>query len=556
MGLISWYKRASAPPPKDLTYSEGEIKEKFAEFYRTDYELPTFYRYMSYIWDTYDKPKAYRTYMFKLDNCVMFYFFLVFFMKTLDNTNISNAYVSGMQEDLSLNGQQRNLFTTVYNIGAIVGAIPGQITMHNYIRPAIWLPSMMMLWTIAVMFIAACQSAGPIYALRFLIGVFESSNYPAVAQIIGSWYRPEEVAKRMCVYDIASGVGSMCSGFIQAGLLSSLDGVNGIAGWRWLFIFDGIISLPIGLFGFWCLPDYPETTRAVWLTPTEKEFSVVRMLEMGKKSKTKMTLRKFFGFFKSWRIYGFNWPYVLFNMDSTYTYFNLWLESLTKPNGDSLYSPQQLNLIPTGGYAASLTLTYLMATVSDHVGKRAPFILIAVAFGFVGNLLMQIWYLPTRVLFMAQYFTELGYPVWGLILTWSADAFQDDPELRGILTAVGNTISGAISAWLALLTFPTPKAPHYVWGYGFMAGLNALSAVGVMFFVYMERREIRMKKRVLNKYGLAVDVTDLHDYEIVEDEKNTPESESVDQAESLFDEKAVEKSKTKVVTTAIDSDSV
>lgn len=28
-----------------------------------------------------------------------------------------------------------------------------------------------------------------------------------------------------------------------------MDGVHGLAGWRWLFIFDGVITLPMALWG-------------------------------------------------------------------------------------------------------------------------------------------------------------------------------------------------------------------------------------------------------------------------------------------------------------------
>jgi ACS family pantothenate transporter-like MFS transporter len=35
--------------------------------------------------------------------------------------------------------------------------------------------------------------------------------------------------------------------------------------YRWLFIFDGIISLPIAIWGFWAIPDQPRDTKAWWL---------------------------------------------------------------------------------------------------------------------------------------------------------------------------------------------------------------------------------------------------------------------------------------------------
>ena len=38
-------------------------------------------------------------------------------IKYIDQTNISNAYVSGLSEDLQLNSNQLNYFTTWFNVG-------------------------------------------------------------------------------------------------------------------------------------------------------------------------------------------------------------------------------------------------------------------------------------------------------------------------------------------------------------------------------------------------------------------------------------------------------
>jgi ACS family pantothenate transporter-like MFS transporter len=56
----------------------------------------------------------------------------------------------------------------------------------------------------------------------------------------------------------------MFSGYLQAGLYNSMNGTHGLAGWRWLFIMDGVISIPIALWGIFAIPDLPHTTRAFY----------------------------------------------------------------------------------------------------------------------------------------------------------------------------------------------------------------------------------------------------------------------------------------------------
>jgi ACS family pantothenate transporter-like MFS transporter len=41
----------------------------------------------------------------------------------------------------------------------------------------------------------------------------------------------------------------MAGGWIQAGLLTTLDGKSGLPAWRWLFIIVSVITLPVVVFG-------------------------------------------------------------------------------------------------------------------------------------------------------------------------------------------------------------------------------------------------------------------------------------------------------------------
>jgi ACS family pantothenate transporter-like MFS transporter len=62
---------------------------------------------------------------------------------------------------------------------------------------------------------------------------------------------------------------------------------------QWLFIVDGIISLPVALLGYIFLPDMPENTRAWYFKPEEKAFAVKRMQLEGRKGKEPYTRAKF-----------------------------------------------------------------------------------------------------------------------------------------------------------------------------------------------------------------------------------------------------------------------
>lgn len=117
----------------------------------------------------------------KIDLCVLTYCCLSFFCKDLDRNNVSNAYVSGMKEDLNLNGNELNWFTTFYQIGYIVGQIPSNILLTK-ISPRYFLPGAEFIWSLLVLFLYKVRSAKDIYVLRFFIGLVEATCWPGTVR--------------------------------------------------------------------------------------------------------------------------------------------------------------------------------------------------------------------------------------------------------------------------------------------------------------------------------------------------------------------------------------
>lgn len=175
------------------------------------------------------------------------------------------------------------------------------------------------------MCLCKCNSATQIYILRFFIGMCsieasvssslthigltESTFYPGMQYIIGSWYRKDELAKRSCIFHVTSAIAGMFSGYLMTGC-HNLDGVRGFAGWQWLFIMDGVISLPIAIAGFFMLPDLPEITRAWYFNKEEISYAQERMKLEGRQNRQPYTKAKFRKIFTSWKIYALTLLYV------------------------------------------------------------------------------------------------------------------------------------------------------------------------------------------------------------------------------------------------------
>ena len=103
----------------------------------------------------------------------------------------------------------------------------------------------------------------------------------------------------------------MFGGYLQAAAYTNLDGVNGMAGWRWLFIIDGCISLPIALASYIIFPGLPASPKMWWLTEREHTMARTRMTDEGVKESKKIGKAMLRRVFKKWHFYIAVLTYVL-----------------------------------------------------------------------------------------------------------------------------------------------------------------------------------------------------------------------------------------------------
>ncbi|KAK2603420.1 hypothetical protein QQS21_004370 [Conoideocrella luteorostrata] len=294
-----------------------------------------------YHWHKPGSTKEEKWLVSKLDIFILLYTCLTFFVKYLDQTNVTNAYLAGMREDLHLYGDQLNWLTTYFNIGIIVGA-PISTSLLTVIQPRFWLPFCTSCWSFFVLFMYKAQNIETLYGLRFCCGLFEACAYPGSLYIIGSWYRTTEISRRTGIFLFSSTLGAMCSGYIQSGLLD-MNHALGIANWRWLFILDFAISLPVALFGFFCCPSEPRGPKIWWMTEREREMSIERMVTDGRDANGKWDWSCIKRILKSWELYAFVTAWGLVEITcgvNAQRWMGLWLKSAN-------YSKYEVQTLPT-----------------------------------------------------------------------------------------------------------------------------------------------------------------------------------------------------------------
>ena len=84
---------------------------------------------------------------------------------------------------------------------------------------------------------------------------------------------PKDLATRISYFYCASALSGAFSGLLAAGI-AQMDGVAGQAGWRWIFLLEGLATVLLGVACFFFLIDTPALSTR-WLKPDE-----IRYLEL------------------------------------------------------------------------------------------------------------------------------------------------------------------------------------------------------------------------------------------------------------------------------------
>jgi ACS family pantothenate transporter-like MFS transporter len=214
---------------------------------------------------------------------------------------------------------------------------------------------------------AAAQKPQHIMAIRFFQAIFESSTFVGTHYILGSWYTEKELGKRSGIFTSSGLAGTMIGGFIQTGIHKSMNGLSGLSGWRWLFIIDGIITLPVALYGFLLFPDTPQRTKAPYLSADEKALAISRVPEVRERTPISWGFLKHC--FGTWYWYMFVILWVIAGETESFS-SNALLQLYMKAHPGKKYTVSQVNNYPTGVPAVGIISTLFFATLTDFIGGR------------------------------------------------------------------------------------------------------------------------------------------------------------------------------------------
>ncbi|KAM5349811.1 hypothetical protein ACJ41O_006316 [Fusarium nematophilum] len=428
---------------------------------------------------------------FILTYCCFSYFF-----NFLDRAAFANAYVAGLREALDMSGHDYNNVLSVTTAGMAVGQLPHGIIIQK-IAPRIWFPSMVVVWAGLTMASSAVKTVTQLCVIRFFLGLAEASTYAGTIYIIGAWYRPEEISKRTALFTASGQVGTMFAGVMMAAIHKGMKGMGGLQGWQWVFLIDGIITLPIAVFGFLYFPDIPDSTKAKNLSENEKKLAVSRLPPIDRDGHNIMPLslvKRVFLTPMFWIL--FFWSPVCasteaFPLQNT---FLLWL----KYHND-YFAQTQINTYPLGVQAVGIVANMLAAWHMDATGQRVPMAILACLLQVVVGAMLLVRNLPFAGTFFAFYLAGTAYMVNPLIFGWANIILQraGDDAARSVTLYSMNIGSMVLWTFWGIIFYSAADAPYWKKG-----SIALIACCAVMFgYIWLVHY---LDKQTMKKYGNRV----------------------------------------------------
>ncbi|EER40246.1 high-affinity nicotinic acid transporter [Histoplasma capsulatum var. duboisii H88] len=417
----------------------------------------------------------------KLDQRVPTLLGFLYLLSFLDRSNIGNARIAGMEEDLQLDGNRYEWLLTIFYISYLAFQFQG--LMWKIVPPHKWAAFTVLGWGI----IATCQAAVFSWkaemGLRFLLGVTEAGFGPGIPFLLSCFYRRHELGLRCGLFVSAAPLASTFAGTLAYGITSAH---TKLASWRLLFLVEGIPTILMVPAVLRFLPDSP--AKAKFLNEEEKAVARARALrQVGAVDRIGGVSWKEIGEtlldVKSWLV-----ALMYFSCNVSYSSLPVFLPSILRDMGFTSINAQGLSAPP---YFLSFLTSVFTPWIADRYQQRGLMIAFLSIVGCTGYILLATCSAVSSR-YIGVWMAASGvFPCIANILPWVLNNQGSDTR-RGMGIIILNLI-GQCGPLLGSNIFPASDGPSYVRGQAICAafmGFNCFLALLLRTLLAKQNREL------------------------------------------------------------------
>ncbi|KAH7926284.1 allantoate permease [Leucogyrophana mollusca] len=297
----------------------------------------------------------------KIDWKIMIWAAVGFSALNLDRSNINQANSSSFLPDLGLTTDDFNLGNTIFRLTFLFAELPSQLVSKR-MGPDRWIPMQICLWSLVTLSQFWLTGRTTFLLCRALLGYAD-------------FYTKTELPVRLALFWMSMNLCAIIASFLAFGTLR-LDGYGDKAGWRWLFLVEGLLTLVIGLVTFFRMPPSPTQTKAWfrpkgWFTDREETIIVNRVLRDDPSkgdmhNREGLTLRRLWTAvcdYDLWPVYILGLMFGIPNTPPS-TYLTLLLRDIG-------FNTFQTNLLTIPSQALGIVTMFIITLISESVNERS-----------------------------------------------------------------------------------------------------------------------------------------------------------------------------------------
>ncbi|KAJ7832645.1 major facilitator superfamily transporter [Mycena olivaceomarginata] len=209
----------------------------------------------------------------KLDMRLLPCLALAYLLGFIDRANAGNAKVAGLVSELSLGNWGFNIGTCLYYATFIVLQIPAMILVRKFGNRLV--PVAVIVFGIINIGTGFIHNRSGFYAVKSLLGISEAFVLPGNSYIITQFYKRSEYSVRIGFFIFSGGYLSGAFGGLLASGFLHIAPMGPVHTWRHIFVWEGLLTVGIGILLVFLYPSRPETTTM--LTEEERKLTSLRI---------------------------------------------------------------------------------------------------------------------------------------------------------------------------------------------------------------------------------------------------------------------------------------
>jgi D-galactonate transporter len=381
---------------------------------------------------------------------------LCYVVAYLDRVNIGFARLQ-MLDDLRFSETVYGLGAGLFFIGYFLFEVPSNLVLHR-VGARLWIGRIMITWGVVSAAFMFVTTPAMFYVLRFVLGIAEAGFFPGIILYLTYWYPSYRRARMVAIFMTATPFSGVIGGPISGWIMQGLAGVNGWAGWQWLFLIEALPAIVMGAIVMVYLDN--GIRSATWLNDAEKAM-LERHLAEDAPATADHRLSVLFADARLWLLCAIYFCLVMGHYGLTF-----WMPVLIQAAGVS--GPLHIGLVSAIPYSFAVIAMVLVGRHADKTRERRWHTAVPLAVGAAGLVLSVQSGTATALAISSLTLAAIGVLSGGPVFWSLPTAFLGGTAAAAGIAAinsVGNLagfVSPYIVGWLKDLTGSTAAGLYVV----------------------------------------------------------------------------------------------